>query len=79
MAQKVAKARKMKLREEKTFLGQIVIVMTKLTISDKHLQNTDMRRFKIQTGDMPPPPPTLARPHYTVLLPTVSVGRIIYA
>ena len=37
MAQKVATARKMKLRQETTSLGQIATVTAKPTISDKHL------------------------------------------
>ena len=56
MAQKVATARKMKSRQETTFLRQFATVTAKPTISDKHFTNTDMRRFKIQTGDMGPPP-----------------------
>ena len=56
MAQKVATARKIKLRQETTSLGQIVTVTEKPTISDKHLGiNIDTKRFKIQTGDMGPP------------------------
>ena len=53
MAQKVVTARKMKSRQE-------------TTSSDNKRQafiNTDTRRFKIQTGDMgPPPPPPLEGP-----------------
>ena len=37
IAQKVATARKMKLRQETTSLGQIGTVTAKPTISDKHL------------------------------------------
>ena len=37
MVQKVATARKMKLRQETTSLGQIATVTAKPTISDKHL------------------------------------------
>ena len=60
MAQKVATARKMKSRQETTSLGQIATVTAKLTISDKHWWTpTCMRCFKIQTGDMGPPPPPL--------------------
>ena len=56
MAQKVATARKIKLRQETTSLGQIVTVTEKPTISDKHLGiNINTKRFKIQTGDMGPP------------------------
>ena len=51
MAQKVATARKMKSRQETTPLGQIATVTAKPTFI-----NSDTRRFKIQTGDMGPPP-----------------------
>ena len=51
MAQKVATALKMKFRQETTSLDQIATVTAKPTII-----NTDTRRFKIQTGDMGPPP-----------------------
>ena len=57
MAQKVATAHKMKPRQETTSLGQIATVTAKPTRSDKHFINTDTRRFKIQTGDVGPPPP----------------------
>ena len=46
----------MKSRQETTSLGQIVTVMAKPTISNKHFINTDTRRFKIQMGDMGPAP-----------------------
>ena len=52
MAQKVATARKMKLRSETTSLGQIATVTVKPTILKcQAFINTDTRRFKIQTGD----------------------------
>ena len=50
MAQKGATVRKMKSRQEKTFLGQIDNKQQALII------NTDTRRFKIPTGDMGPLP-----------------------
>ena len=51
MAKKVATARKMKLQQETTSLSQ--------TANNKQqaFKNTDTRCFKIQTGDMGPPPP----------------------
>ena len=52
MAQKVATARKMKLRQGTTSLGQIATADNKR----QAFINTDTRRFKIQTGDMGPPP-----------------------
>ena len=58
----------MKSRQETTSLGQIATVTAKPTISNKQQAfiYTDMRRFKIQTGDMGPPPP--AGPQYSVVL-----------
>ena len=58
MALKVATARKMKLRQGTTSLGQIATADNKR----QAFINTDTRRFKIQTGDMGPPPPSLAGP-----------------
>ena len=56
MAQKVATARKMKLRQETTSLGQIATVMAKSTISDKHLKTLtrDVLKFRRATWDTPP-------------------------
>ena len=54
----------MKLRQETTSLGQIVTVTAKPTIiATSSFINTDTKRFKIQTGDLGPPPP-MAGPHY---------------
>ena len=57
MALKVATARKMKLRQGTTSLGQIATADNKR----QAFINTDTRRFKIQTGDMGPPPPSPRR------------------
>ena len=53
----------MKSQQETTSLGQIATVTAKPKNKGRAFINTDMRRFKIQTGDMDPPPPPLARPH----------------
>ena len=60
MAKKVATARKMKSQQETTSLGQIATVTPKANNKQQAFKNTDTRRFKIQTGDMGSPPPTLA-------------------
>ena len=55
MAQKVATVRKMKLRQEKTSLGQISTVTAKPTISDKHLLTPTraVLKFRRVTWDSP--------------------------
>ena len=47
----------MKSQQETTSLGQIATVTAKPKNKGRAFINTDMRRFKIQTGDMDPPPP----------------------
>ena len=56
MVQKVATAHKMKSWQETTSLSQIS-TDGKADNKRQALINTDTRRFKIQTGDMDPPPP----------------------
>ena len=58
MAQKVASGRKMKSRQETTSLSQITTVMSDGKANNKQQAfiNTNTRGFKIQTGDMGPPP-----------------------
>ena len=58
MAQKVARVRKMKSRQETTPLSQIASVTAKPTISDKHLwtPTRDVLKFRWATWDSPTPP-----------------------
>ena len=55
MVQKVATVRKMKSRQEKTSLGQILTVTAKPTISDKHLKKPtrDVFKFRWAPWDSP--------------------------
>ena len=77
MAQNVATAHKMKSRQETTSLGQIVTVTAKPTISDKTFINTNTRSFKIQTGDMGPPPPCRASVPIELSVGFLGVGEYI--
>ena len=74
MAQKVATARKMKSRQQTTSLSQVATVMVKPTISGKHLE-TLTRFFKIQNGNMGPPPPQPG-PQIKIALPSATLPNL---
>ena len=85
MAQKVARARKMKSRQETTPLSQIVSVTAKPTISDKHLwtPTRDVLKFRWATWDSPSPPPWQGLQKTGIIMlaeiqDLVSVQMIIY-
>ena len=74
MAQKVATARKMKSRQQTTSPSQVA-TDGKADNKWQAFINIDMRFFKMQNGNMGPPPPP-AGPQIKIALPSATLPNL---